>query len=244
MDTRTGCQAPAGSSGTGHCCPLTVGVPRLEWLALSLCSVTWPDCHRGLGYVEAGLQGEAPGGREVWGALGSRAQVVGWVAGAVEGAAMVAARARRASEGARAPRPGLTLWRGRQNQDIVISFKRLSEPSLLTDLHLPHRHYYARLFSNQPRVRDPEGVSVNATKGNASFPHVCQAMFLGLEHSLAVRYGHGMYPQGLGSGLQRRKHYFVPETHWLHGGTKSKSHLSPRQSAWTSSGVYLHSLGI
>lgn len=109
MDRRTGCQAPAGSSGTGHCCPLTVGAPRLGWLAQSLCSVTWPDCHRGLGYVEAGLLGEAPGGREVWGALGSRAQAVGWVAGAVEGAAMAAARARRASEGARAPRPGLTL---------------------------------------------------------------------------------------------------------------------------------------
>lgn len=94
MDRRKGCQAPVGSSVTDHCCPLTVGAPRPGWLGLSLCSVTWPECHRDLEYVEAGPRGEVPGEQEVWGALGFRAQVVGWVAEATEEVAMAAARAR------------------------------------------------------------------------------------------------------------------------------------------------------
>lgn len=136
MDRRRGCQAPVGSSVTDHCCPPKVGAPRLAWRALSLCSVTWPGCHRDLEYVEAGPQGEVPGEQEVWGALGCRAQVEGWVAGATEEAAMVAARARRASEAAaaRAPLPGLPLQRGRQKPGRCYL-------TLLLSCYARHRHY-------------------------------------------------------------------------------------------------------
>lgn len=84
----------------------------------------------------AGPHGEAPEGLLGAGGLGSRALVVGWVAGVVERAATVAAGVRRAARGAQAPLPGCSLQRGGQKPDLYY----LIQMSLSTLLMLP---YYA-----------------------------------------------------------------------------------------------------
>ena len=62
--------------------------------------------------------GEAPEGRMGVGGLGSWALVVGWVAGAVEAAAMVAAAVKKAVPGPQAPLPGCPLQSSRQKADL------------------------------------------------------------------------------------------------------------------------------
>ena len=131
MGRRRGCLAAAGSSGAGRCCPPTAGAPRSVWPALPLRSATWPSCHRGLEYAGAGPHGEAPEGLVGVGGLGSRALVVGWVAGVVEGAATVAAGVRRVAPGAQAPLPGCSLQRGGQKPDLYYYLIQMSLSALL-----------------------------------------------------------------------------------------------------------------
>lgn len=112
MGRRRDCLAAVGSSGAGCCHPPMAGAPRLAWPAPPLHSATWPGCHRGSEYVGAGPHEEAPEGPLGVGGLWSRALVVGWVAGAAEGAAMVAAEVRRAASGAQVPLPTCPLQVG------------------------------------------------------------------------------------------------------------------------------------
>ena len=65
------------------------------------------------------------------GGLGSRALVVGWVAGVVGGAATVAAGVRRAAPGAQAPLPGCSLQRGGQKPDLYYYLIQMSLSALL-----------------------------------------------------------------------------------------------------------------
>lgn len=131
MGKKRDCRAPVGSSVTGCCCLLIVGAPHSVWLALFLCSATWTDYHKGLEYVGAGPQREAPEGQRGVGDLGSQAPAAGWAAGVAEGVAVVvavvAARARRAALDAQALLPGYPLQRGGSKTRLLLFVSNISQ---------------------------------------------------------------------------------------------------------------------